>query len=241
MFPSFLAFPATCRDMYQSRPYRNKCGSNYKCNWINLEVKFNNVKSIFHFFICPSNIEKLSSAWLNNKNCMNNGFHMLHILSLTWRSAIRSEGVNQQCLYHVLLICLAVSGNTHTSVFILAPSQAPLEGQVIAFWLYLFPSAFHFRYLHGAILPRNTLPLHCCQNLTDWSLNKYITVSLLLGYDEMLLLYRGGEISSETSVEPHTVYWLVWPALMRTMTQSAVCFFKARLCNFWMKNLTHKQ
>lgn len=76
-------------------------------------------------------------------------------------------------------------------------SQAPLEGQVIAFWLYLFPSAFHFRYLLGAILPENALPLCWCQNLTDWSSNKYIKVSLLLCDDEMLLLYRVGVISSE--------------------------------------------
>lgn len=119
-------------------------------------------------------------------------YSVFHIVSLTWCGAIRSEGVNQRCLYRVLLICLAVSRNTHMSVFISVPSQAPLEGQVIAFWLYLFPSAFHFRYLLQEILPGNTLPRSAIvRNLTDWSLNKYIKVSLLLCYDEMLLLYRG--------------------------------------------------
>ena len=118
-------------------------------------------------------------------------FHIFHIASFTWCGAIRSEWVNQRCLYHVLLICLAVSRNTHMSVFISVPSQAPLEGQVIAFWLYLFPSAFHFRYLLREILPGNILLHRCCQNLTDWSLNKYIKVSLLLCCEEMQLLYWG--------------------------------------------------
>lgn len=54
-------------------------------------------------------------------------------LSLGWCGATRSERVNQKRWYHAILICLAVSGNTHMSVFILVPSQVPLEGQVIAF------------------------------------------------------------------------------------------------------------
>lgn len=100
--------------------------------------------------------------------CKNSGLYSTqHIIYCAVQTC--SEGVNQGCLYQVLLICLAVTGNTHMSVFILVPTQAPLEGQVIAFWLYLFPSAFHFRYLLREILPGNTLPLCCCQNLTDWS------------------------------------------------------------------------
>lgn len=109
---------------------------------------------------------------------------------LIWCAAVGSEGVNRERLYHVLLICLAVSRNTHMSVYILAPSQAPLEGQVIAFWLYLFPPAFHFRYLLWEILPANTLPLRRRPNMTDWYSNRYIKVSLLLCCDEMPLLYR---------------------------------------------------
>lgn len=141
-------------------------------------------------------------------------WYIFHIPSLTRCSTICSGGVNQRCLYHVLLICLAVSGNTHMSVFILVPSQAPLEGQVIAFWLYLFPSASHFRYLLQEILPGNALSLCCCQNLTDWSSNKYIKVSLLLCSDEMLLLYRVGKIRSgivrlSSCCILHSVLWVL--------------------------------
>lgn len=134
-------------------------------------------------------IKSYVAGWWNNTQIWLS-FHTFHIL--TWCGVTRSEGVKQRCLYHVLLICLAVSGNTHMSVFILVPSQAPLEGQVIAFWLYLFPSAFHFRYLHQAILPRHTLPLRCCQNLTDWSLNKYIKVRLVYCFAMMKWCYCTG-------------------------------------------------
>lgn len=114
--------------------------------------KWNPMKGMFStvsiIFVCRSSVEAsymcckvIKSYWWN---WWNKQIWHLYIPACIICS---SEGVNQRCLYHVLLICLPVSRNTRMSVFISVPSQAPLEGQVIAFWLHLFPSAFHFRYL----------------------------------------------------------------------------------------------